>query len=135
MTHTVSHAIAQALKAAGFPQPEPMAGQFWYKTIFEGGTQEYTTLCICLEYHNQIVMQAVVPRWDYPGNSGPDKNATFAPTVEDIAPHLPKHFALEMWRNKPSCRDKPHVSQIITFGDNFAEAAAEMWLTIQRTKT
>jgi len=36
MKNTVSHPTAQRLKAAGFPQPEPQEGQFWYRP--SGGT-------------------------------------------------------------------------------------------------
>lgn len=89
MKPTVSPETASQLEEAGFIPPEIKTGQFWYKTIFEGGTAEHSALCICLNFGGQIVMQAVEPRWDYPGNSGPDKKAFFAPTATDIIKQMP----------------------------------------------
>ena len=125
-----TYATSCALKHLGFPQPKPEAGQLWYKKIFEGGTAQHIAHCILLSFGGQIVMQAITPRWDYPGNSGFDKNAVFCPPLDYITQLLPEGFILEMWGGRHNCKIDTWQDLIQTQADSFAEAAALAWLAL-----
>lgn len=120
------------LKEAGLPQPEPAPGQLWYKTIFEGGTAQHIAPCILLDFGGQIVMQAIMPRWDYPGNSGFDKNAVFAPDLDYITQFLPEGFMLDIWDGRHSCKVETDETTIRIQADSFAEAAALAYLELNK---
>jgi len=128
----ITYTTALALKNAGMPQPEPKAGQFWYKTIFEGGTSQHIAICILLDFGGQIVMQAIAPRWDYPGNSGFDKGSVYAPDLDYIAAMLPDGYRLEMWDGRHSCKFDNGETQIWTQADSFVEAAVLLYLELNK---
>ncbi len=130
--NVVSSQTELALKESGLPQPEPEPGQFWHKTIFKGGTAEHTALCVLLKFGSQIVMQAIQPTWNYPGNSGFDEDAVFAPDLDYITAHLPPGFILEMWDGRHSCKIETEETTIRTMTDSFAEAAALVYLSLKQ---
>ena len=73
MTHDhVTFATAILLKDAGFPQPAPAPGQFWYN-----------------KYEDIICWGHTVDSWGEPYEDA----TTFAPTATDILRELHNHFA------------------------------------------
>ena len=127
MIATVGFETALALKAAGFPQPELEPGQFWYNEI----GQLHIMIQARKAWDGGRCMHAFIV--------GTDRERlitkeiaeiiySFAPNLEDITPHLPPVFALEMWGGSPSCTNRDDESPLRTFGDNFAESAAAMFL-------
>ena len=104
----MTYKLAHELKAAGFPQPEPKECQAWF---FDTGVRS-----------KQYI--------DFPELSVRNLLA-FAPPLDDITPHLPTTFSLELWGGQPSCTTRDESTPIRTFGDTFAEAAARMYLEIK----
>ena len=87
MKNIVSYKTAQALKAAGFPQPEPEAGQFWYDKGFH-------RLCVIAYDCGKPEVTRICPLncsdWSYwfHGEMGSGEHV-FAPTAADILRELP----------------------------------------------
>ena len=105
------------LKNAGFPQPQPEAGQMWWIVHFVGFNAEYWKL-VLLEY-----------------GKGVSENAILAPDAEYIAALLPEGCRLEIWEGRHSCKCETLETVIVTQADNFAEAAALAWLALNETET
>lgn len=130
MSH-VKYETATRLKDAGFPQPKPAPGQLWYKTIFEGGTAQHIAPCVLLDFGGQIVMQAIAPRWDYPGNSGFDKKAVFAPDAADILKLLPSDNRASFMHDAFWVEwDGGILHQTALYGSDLAEVLAERYLKL-----
>lgn len=118
MKNTVSSPTAQRLKAAGFPQPEPEAGQVWYHkdgrifiTVFNGSEKvDYVPShapIICREYKKDFLADQVF----------------FAPTATDILAAL---FPAEI-------QFQISAMQVLQMALD-PEAAAAAWLEIHEKK-
>jgi hypothetical protein len=72
MNSVVSLETAQALKAAGFPQPDPALGQFWY---------EGKELCVIVvdDYYAGLYSYAIND-----GSKNEFTSGIFAPTATDV---------------------------------------------------
>ena len=133
MKNVVTFETAKRLKEAGFPQPEPGLGQFWYN----GDSTDLGVLCNCISANWKFTYSSVGEKYD-----GTDGNYTddmlgciFAPSATDILPDLICHdlgyyndgdkeiwilFGLNM--------------EEIAQNDNPAEAAAAAWLHLNEKK-
>lgn len=130
MSH-VTFETATRLREARFPQPEPKAGQFWYINIYEGGTAEHRALCICvLDSRRNLNLVNFNPVQDAPTYLPLYNDRVFTPSLEDITDLLPSGFVLEMWDGRHSCKIDTDQNLIQTKADNFAEAAAMAWLSL-----
>ena len=126
--NTVDAKIAAALKQAGFPQPEPQPGQFWYNEIW----QLHVMVRGTKNWRGESCMDAFIVGTDRERNCTKeilDSLYSFAPTLEDIAPLLPECI-FETWDGNPSCKYTNEDQPIRTFGATFAEAAAKMRLIL-----
>lgn len=120
----MTYELAHQLKAAGFPQPKPSFGQSWYDKMgicLIGGQFDHKSLRLFTdigegEFEPSFILGCL----------------TFAPALDDITPHLPQSFALEMWDGRPSCTNRDDENPIRTFGETFAEAAAMMWMELKK---
>lgn len=126
MKNVVSFETAKALRDAGFLQPKPEPGQFWYddtKRLFviaAVGTTSVTGMWI----ERGTAFQSKMNEFD-----------VFAPTATDILEHLGRHFTTSKdsetnWivrHHDLSENGKP----ICTHG-NHAEASAKMWLQVNK---
>ena len=59
----------------------------------------------------------------------------FCPSTEDIAAMLPPGFILEMWDGRHSCKIDNEDYIIRTQADSFSEAAALVWLELNKKQT
>ena len=107
----VTQQTAWRLKQAGMPQPEPAENQVWY---FDTGVQS--------EQYNDFPIIAV------------KKILAFAPDLDFITPYLPEGFILQMWDGRHSCKVETEDTTIRTQADSFAEAAALVYLELQKTR-
>ena len=120
MNH-VKFETATRLKEAGFPQPEPQAWQpYW----------AYGDLCIISMVYADGDVDLIRPVMREIGFTKDQfiRLATFAPTIEDIMPRLPKYCILQYWAGQPSCSFQDDEHPMRTVGESFTEAAANMWL-------
>ena len=133
MKDIVSFETALALEKAGFPQPEPEAGQLWY-------TQKGTA-CICLK---------VVPGWitfAFPGDRDTydtrPGQVTFAPSVTDLLRELPQmsltFYSIgpnddEWWMVEFYDAITPEGQVLSEHPNNPAEALAAAWLEKNKTQ-
>lgn len=110
-THTmnfVSYETAVRLKEAGFPQPEPRFFQAWYNPA---GDSVYKIPFIIEPAFRRLI----------------DEYSIFAPTADDILRNLPHpedykaSFDGVLWHIQ-------HYTGYSTYHENFAEAAALMFL-------
>lgn len=108
---TVTPATARLLADAGFPQPAPAPGQWWYN-----------------KYEDLICWGHTVDSWGEPYEDA----TTFAPTVGDILRELPDYHIVFSDLYPPcgfTCFDKFDTAHnIIVTHDNEHEAAALAWL-------
>lgn len=126
---TVSYQTALALKNTGLPQPMPATGQFWYYPV-----NGKTTLVQVGGWHNPKLIRFFTEHGL--GEYEPFAilfNGIFAPDLEYIAALLPPGWLLEMWDGRHSCRFDNDETQIRTQADNFAHAAALLWLELNKT--
>lgn len=144
MNNVVTYETAVKLKAAGFPQPEPQAGQFWYK--------KHPSTAITLDFvqsveYNQEGEKQFYTLWvgtdDTGGNFYTIKNhkLIFAPTATDILEQLPGYeigffptakdlyFLPGAWSMRGLEDECPSAEH-----DNPAEAAALAWLKLNEKK-
>lgn len=121
MTHC-TRATAIELKAAGFPQPSPQPGQWWWS-----GENSYM---VCALNHNIEVVLSAVGRYSmaYRRASTFPKFGTFAPDLDYIAARLKPGFMFEIRDGLPSCSNCDEAEPVRTQANTFAEAAALMWL-------
>lgn len=125
MSH-VTQQTAWALKHAGLPQPEPEFGQIWHTG------QRETKIVIC----GPVDFQGDYPR--VPDNhtdiyAGEKEDWAFAPDLDYIAQFLPEGFVIEMWDGRHSCKVDNADYIIRTQADNFAEAAALCYMSINES--
>lgn len=131
MMNHIKFETATRLKEAGFPQPEPKAGQFWYIKVYEGGTAGHCALCICvLDSRRNLNLVNFNPVQDAPTYLPLYNDRVFTPALEDITALLPSVFTLEMRDGRHSCKIDTDQNLIQTQADNFAEAAALAWLSL-----
>jgi hypothetical protein len=122
MKDIVTFETAVRLKEAGFPQPAPEAGQFWYYIRFPDGTERKNVLCVLAhEYPYQDNLEAL------PLDGGEriynSRNTqVFAPAATDILRELGPLFDLSCDCGEFWCRDEKDW--------NPAEAVAEAWLKL-----
>lgn len=128
MNNHVTPDTARALKAAGFPQPKTSAGQFWYDD--EGD------LYIILARNHHVHIDFFWPPKPFdPNEDAPDQ--TFAPTATDIlkAINAPGY---NLFYNPLSgeyfCNGAAHGRFDFFNHTNPAEAAAMMWLAVNKNK-
>lgn len=127
MKNTVSFETASRLKAAGFPQPEPEAGQVWreerYAHIVIGEMED--GFSVCFESRTGPWIEVVETL----------EGLVFAPTATDILAQLPsaanisKPFNAELWL----CVYGENEDNW-TESNNPAEAAALAWFEIHEKK-
>lgn len=127
MKNVTTHETASRLKAAGFPQPEPEAGQFWY----DSPGRAFTVLNVvapgvCDAWWHYF---GTVERWSVIG--------VFAPTAADIQSEYPYLV----------CAKFPHATHWEAWdymagtraglwsNANPAEACAAAWLELKKQKT
>jgi len=60
---------------------------------------------------------------------------TFCPSLEYITAFLPPGFILEMWDGRHSCKIDDWQNLIRTQADSFSEAAALVWLELNKKQT
>jgi len=127
MSH-LSHATCLRLKELGFPQPRPASGQIWYDT--------YQNLCVL---HNYIQGSDIFEVFIFGTTSVYDTTSfngwTFCPSLEYITAFLPPGFILEMWDGRHSCKIDDWQNLIRTQADSFSEAAALVWLELNKKQT
>lgn len=125
----MTHNLAHELKQSGFPQPSPKVGQVWFHDDRTAhlilNRVEWSGFCQTAFVFDEV---AALGMFSPKGIS----EMTFAPSLDDITPHLPPTFALEIWDGKPSCAIWIDGAHTRTFGDTFAEAAGRMWLEIKK---
>lgn len=144
MKNIVSFETAKALKDAGFPQPEPEAGQFWYSAFngsnwlsivaHERGKPDVLFFCplYVLDWRHFFGATGVI--------LGEDKTPGFAPTATDILEQLGEYFSIGSWKGKfvinqhPELLPEPIGAPARYHGthDNPAEAAAAAWLALKK---
>ena len=124
MNH-VTAKLATDLKKAGFPQPAPQPYQMWY--LFDNLHIVDFTRSSEIQFHCIVSRASDVSLADYQVG----EMATFAPTLEDIAPLLPE-CVFETWDGSPSCKYMNDEQPRRAFGATFAEAAAKMWLNLKK---
>lgn len=126
MNH-VNAKLATELKKAGFPQPAPQPGQFWYNDRDE----MHIVLSKGHGWHGKPVINTLIKSGSIEDIIEEVFLETYsvAPTLEDIAPLLPECL-FETWDGSPSCKYLNDEQPIRAFGTTFAEAAAKMWLIL-----
>lgn len=129
MKNTVSPPTAQRLKAAGFPQPEPEAGQVWYegqKAYVLGKIEQRQLHGVYLDGECFEACDINAMRDDI-----------FAPTATDILAQLGDNYNLticsQFFRVEQMKADEYFVINYWQ-SDNPAEAAALAWLEIHEKK-
>ena len=68
----------------------------------------------------------------YPSKEQLSIVGVFAPDLDDIAQHLPEYYRLEMWDGRYSCKVETEYAIIRTCADSFAEAAALLYLELNK---
>lgn len=133
MDNVVTLETAKRLKQAGFPQPEPKVGQFWYDGMFQrlsiashrmGKDQHlYLTPINAVDWSHYF--EAVVMLDDK--NDWP----IFAPTATDILREMPGAIlVLENYGSQGKVWEVWKNGGLIADLENPAEAAAFAWLTL-----
>lgn len=126
MSHC-THQTSVLLKESGLPQPTPQPGMMWWDV--DG------LLCCVVRSTNPAPFDVrLKPIDSTDALFGLWIGGVFAPTLEYIVPLLPipQLFNFEIWNNTPSCRFRDDENPRRTFGDNFAEAAAKMYLELKQ---
>jgi len=128
MKYIVKKETAAALKSAGFPQPAPEEGQWWYDTY---GNE---TLVSEIERPlDQDIIELFIPGSPYPYEATDLAGFTYAPTVNDIMALLPETCVLEKCGGGPSCKNNDEEFPVLEYGDTYVEAAAQVWLYLKKT--
>ena len=125
MKNVVSYETAVRLKNAGFPQPEPEAGQLWYMIGFDTPRLAIVGLWGTVD-KRPVYRYLDANTWDFPD----ERESTFAPTATDILRELGGDNGLfsilggfEVWRVRVGYRE-----EFIYRNDSPAESAAAAWL-------
>lgn len=114
------------LKEAGLPQPQPKVWQLVWA---------YEDLCVVSMVFQDGKIELIRPMMRDIEFTQDQFNrlATFAPSLEDITALLPEgDWHLEMWGGRHSCRLDTWQNLIRTQADNFTEAAALLWLELNK---
>lgn len=123
MKDIVTFETAVRLKEAGFPQPTPEAGQWWYNPN--------GILFVVYLAHETVELHEMGRRNTSVGHYWEDW--TFAPTATDILRETPEYF---LWKYKT--KDMWGLSLSVWYDyvqkSNPAEAAAEAWLKLNTKK-
>ena len=121
----VSYETAWKLKLGGHPQAEPAFGQIWYTG------QRDTKIVICgpIDFEGDYPH---VPDHHTAIYSGEKEDWAFAPDLDFITAYLPEGFILEMWDGRHSCKIETEETTIRTMAENFAEAAALVFLELKQ---
>lgn len=124
----VTAETAARLKAAGFPQPEPQAGQVWYSEIgnpFIIANAEGEIVCGVFLNRN---MHGFVDNF---GN-----RATFAPGVADLLRELGLEYDISTIGDQYIVIRRNEKDEILKdwVNDNPAEALAAAWLELREKK-
>lgn len=77
----LSHELCVQLKDAGFPQPKPDVGQFWYRVRYPDGEARHSVLCV-------ITKRGLTPLDGLNSEFG-DSDWVYCPTIEDILREMP----------------------------------------------
>ena len=126
MNNFVSYETALRLRDAGFPQPEPEAGQFWYDPY---GTPDVVTdvdewhvfsasLTDVTDYTNAVMHDEFTAGWH------------FAPGPAEILREIPDHVCGNNKGSKGGYWCGRYDDQRASFHENMAEACAAQWLSI-----
>lgn len=137
MKNVVSFETARALKDAGFPQPEPEAGQVWYD-IYE---YKYMILDDPIGPHGNITSV-----WVFPDDSQfavttsifLKDHCVFAPTVTDILSELGDNYGIFAGCNSPFTVAKVNTYREVeylrySYNTNPAESGAAEYIKIKKT--
>ena len=133
MQNVVSFGTARRLKEAGFKQPEPEAGQFWYDGIFQ--RLSVVVFEIGLDSVAFLAPLNAVDWRHYFSAKGLDISGggytlpVFAPTATDILEQLPDNFCIR-GKSVFSLEPGPYNVGQQFYADTPAEAAALAWLAI-----
>ena len=123
-----SYETSLRLKRAGMPQPTPLPGQMWYGKSKAGFDGVSGSLCVLIGSETgNLEFKPVDGRAN-------DNNRffVFAPTTDYITAHLPEGWHLEMWDGRHSCKFDNGETVIRTQADSFSEAAALLWLELNK---
>lgn len=137
MKDVVTFETAKALKEAGFPQPEPENGQFWYDA-----EQDLGVLGNCISATFDFTWCSVGDNYDghddhYENTDSILKEYVFSPTATDILRELPEdtyigfesgHFVIREFRWFGDAGYE--FPDVVSPCDNPAEGLAERWLKI-----
>lgn len=85
MQNHVTFETSLRLKEAGFPQPTPEAGQFWWFVRYPDGTARKEVIC--------VVIKGAMKPMDGDNLEG-KQEFVFAPTSADILRELPVGFCI-----------------------------------------
>lgn len=132
MSDFVSYETAVKLKEAGFPQPEFLNMQLWYRTRYKGGSLEHPAICMACKVCGQKELNMVAV--DGGDSSFHGSDAVFAPTATDILRGLGEDWTLRFQKSsgKFKCTkiDGHYISPAGTWHENPAEAAALAYLEL-----
>lgn len=142
MKKIVSFETAKALKDAGFPQPAPEAGQFWYldEHDISGSVYQPGVLFVFIRAWRGFLDGVFFAVNEYTQQRGRDfaHNPVFAPATKDILQELPENYYLGKDENGFNIKeflwfgDSGYEFNIVSHSDNPAEAAASAWLALKK---
>jgi len=131
MNNFVTYETALRLRAAGFPQPEPKAGQMWYDPY----DVEHIVTSVDEWHVNLAPLSEVVnytEEFDYPDFPGVWH---FAPGPAEILLKLGPDFQIGVqWKRFWCGRIAGESGEYATHSESMAEACAQKWLLIHEKK-
>ena len=89
--NTVTFETAKALRDAGFPQPEPAEGQFWWFVRYPDGAAKKEVLCVYVK--KEYCWPYIEP---LDGGNTEGRGLLFAPTATDILSALMDYEKLSL---------------------------------------
>lgn len=126
----VTQQTAWLLKQAGMPQPDPAPGQSWYGKRNAGFEAEPGSICILIGSDTGNLQFVSIDGVKNDNN----KFFVFDPSLDYIAQFLPEGFILQMWDGRHSCKVETEDTTIRTQADSFAEAAALVYLELNKNQ-
>lgn len=126
MNNTTTHETAQKLKEAGFPQPTPEAGQFWYNPdfgLFVVGRRWFVDGRRRNIFYFETGQALQKEEWAF-------DSCIFAPTATDILHNIGHSATLQ------ADLDEFYVDASGEFYKDFnpAEAVAEAWFSAKESE-